>query len=337
MEFSNLSKIAEYIVKDGKGILAADESNPTCKKRFDSISVECTEESRRNYRELLFSSDGMDGNIGGVILFDETLRQKSKSGISLVELILSKNALPGIKVDKGLLPYEGSEYETLTQGLDGLNERCSEYNELGAKFTKWRAVIKIGDNMPSDDCINANAKALADYAAIAQSNKMVPIVEPEVLMDGDHSINLSYDACARSFQALFDALENNGVNIKGTILKPSMVTPGSLSEKAAIREVAEMTIKCLKENIPSDLPGVAFLSGRQTELEATAHLNEMNKIGEFPWKLSFSYGRALQQSALKAWSGKSENIFIAQDELSHRAEMNKIAALGQWDIKLEDR
>ena len=219
----------------------------------------------------------------------------------------------------------------MTQGLDGLDERCSEYDSLGAKFTKWRAVIKIGDSIPSDDCINANAKALADYAAIAQSNNMVPIVEPEVLMDGDHSIDLSFDACARSFQALFDALENNSVNIKGTILKPSMVTPGSLSEKVAIREVAKMTVRCLKENIPSDLPGVAFLSGGQTELEATAHLNEMNRIGEFPWKLSFSYGRALQQSALKAWSGQSENIFIAQDELSHRAEMNKIGEL-PWKL-----
>ena len=333
----SLEEIANYIVSDGKGILAADESNPTCGKRFDSIEVENSEDNRRDYREMLFRSKGMKGNIGGVILFDETLRQDAKDGTPLKELISNSGALPGIKVDKGLVPLVDGSDEVVTQGLDGLDERCSEYDSLGAKFTKWRAVIKIGDSMPSDDCINANAKALADYAAIAQSNNMVPIVEPEVLMDGDHSIDLSFDACARSFQALFDALENNGVNIKGTILKPSMVTPGSLSEKVAIREVAEMTVRCLKENIPSDLPGVAFLSGGQTELEATAHLNEMNKIGEFPWKLSFSYGRALQQSALKAWSGKSENIFIAQDELSHRAEMNKLAALGQWDIKLEDR
>ena len=333
----SLEEIANYIVSDGKGILAADESNPTCGKRFDSIEVENSENNRRDYREMLFRSKGMKGNIGGVILFDETLRQDAKDGTPLKELISNSGALPGIKVDKGLVPLVDGSDEVVTQGLDGLDERCSEYDSLGAKFTKWRAVIKIGDSIPSDDCINANAKALADYAAIAQSNNMVPIVEPEVLMDGDHSIDLSFDACARSFQALFDALENNGVNIKGTILKPSMVTPGSLSEKVAIREVAEMTVRCLRENIPSDLPGVAFLSGGQTELEATAHLNEMNKIGEFPWKLSFSYGRALQQSALKAWSGQSENIFIAQDELSHRAEMNKLAALGQWDIKLEDR
>ncbi len=276
----SLEEIANYIVSDGKGILAADESNPTCGKRFDSIEVENSENNRRDYREMLFRSKGMKGNIGGVILFDETLRQDAKDGTPLKELISNSGALPGIKVDKGLVPLVDGSDEVVTQGLDGLDERCSEYNSLGAKFTKWRAVIKIGDSMPSDDCINANAKALADYAAIAQSNNMVPIVEPEVLMDGDHSIDLSFDACARSFQALFDALE---------------------------------------------------------ELEATAHLNEMNKIGGFPWKLSFSYGRALQQSALKAWSGKSENIFIAQDELSHRAEMNKLAALGQWDIKLEDR
>ena len=268
-----LEEIANFIVSDGKGILAADESNPTCAKRFDSIDVENSENNRRDYREMLFRSKGMKGNIGGVILFDETLRQNSKDGTPLKELISSSGALPGIKVDKGLLPLVDGSDEVVTQGLDGLDERCSEYDSLGAKFTKWRAVIKIGDSMPSDDCINANAKALADYALIAQSNNMVPIVEPEVLMDGDHSINLSYDACARSFQALFAALENNGVNIKGTILKPSMVTPGSKSEKVAIGEVAEMTVKCLKENIPSDLPGVAFLSGGQTELEATAHLN----------------------------------------------------------------
>ena len=333
----SLEEIAKYIVSEGKGILAADESNPTCGKRFESIGVENIEENRRDYREMLFRSKGMKGNIGGVILFDETLRQNAKDGTPLKELISNAGSLPGIKVDKGLIPLQSESEEVVTQGLDGLDERCSEYDSLGAKFTKWRAVIKIGGNMPSDECIQANAKALADYALIAQSNNMVPIVEPEVLMDGDHSIELSYDACARSFQALFSALENNKVNIKGTILKPSMVTPGSQSEKVSVREVAEMTVKCLKENIPSDLPGVAFLSGGQTELEATAHLNEMNKISKFPWKLSFSYGRALQQSALKAWSGQNENIFIAQDELSHRAEMNKLASLGQWDIKLEDR
>ena len=229
----SLEEIANYIVSDGKGILAADESNPTCGKRFDSIEVENSENNRRDYREMLFRSKGMKGNIGGVILFDETLRQDAKDGTPLKELIINSGALPGIKVDKGLIPLVDGSDEVVTQGLDGLDERCSEYDSLGAKFTKWRAVIKIGDSMPSDDCINANAKALADYAAIAQSNNMVPIVEPEVLMDGNHSIDLSYDACARSFKALFDALDNNGVNIKGTILKPSMVTPVSYTHLRA--------------------------------------------------------------------------------------------------------
>ena len=303
----SLEEIANYIVSDGKGILAADESNPTCGKRFDSIEVENSENNRRDYREMLFRSKGMKGNIGGVILFDETLRQDAKDGTPLKELISNSGALPGIKVDKGLVPLVDGSDEVVTQGLDGLDERCSEYDSLGAKFTKWRAVIKIGDSMPSDDCINANAKALADYAAIAQSNNMVPIVEPEVLMDGDHSIDLSFDACARSFQALFDALENNGVNIKGTILKPSMVTPGSLSDKVAIREVAEMTVKCLKENIPSDLPGVAFLSGGQSELESSKNLNEINKINDTSFLITFSYGRGLQASALKEFGKEGDN------------------------------
>tara|TARA_B100000886_G_scaffold70159_1_gene44474 strand:- start:18031 stop:19044 length:1014 start_codon:yes stop_codon:yes gene_type:complete len=337
MEFSNLSKTAEYIVKDGKGILAADESNPTCKKRFDLISVECTEESRRNYRELLFSSDGMDGNIGGVILFDETLRQKSKSGISLIELILSKNALPGIKVDKGLLPYEGSEYETLTQGLDGLNERCSEYNELGAKFTKWRAVISIGEKGPSQECIDANMHALAKYAKIAQINNMVPIVEPEVLMQGTHSFDNCYDATDRSLKSLFAHLKMEDVFIEGTILKPNMVTAGSESdEQAAPEKVAEMTVKCLKKNVPNNLPGITFLSGGQSEIESTQHLNLMNKIGGFPWKLSFSYGRALQKSALNRWQGLDENIPRAQKAFSHRAKMNNLASRGAWTQDLEN-
>jgi len=333
----SLEEIANKMVAKGKGILAADESTGTMEKRLKGVNVPSSEANRLNFRETLFSSAAMKDYISGVILFDETIRQKTSKGISIPELISSSGSIPGIKVDKGAKQLAGSPDEKITEGLDGLRERFQEYYKLGARFTKWRAVYSISDTFPSSLAIKANAHALARYSALAQENGIVPIVEPEVLMDGDHSIDLSFDACARSFQALFDALENNGVNIKGTILKPSMVTPGSLSEKVAIREVAEMTVRCLKENIPSDLPGVAFLSGGQTELEATAHLNEMNKIGEFPWKLSFSYGRALQQSALKAWSGQSENIFIAQDELSHRAEMNKLAALGQWDIKLEDR
>ena len=333
-----LEEIATYIVADGKGILAADESNPTCGKRFDSIGVESTEENRRDYREMLFRSKGMEGNIGGVILFDETIRQSAADGTPLREIISQQGALPGIKVDKGLQPIENCPGETVTVGLDGLDERLKEYAEMGAKFTKWRAVINIGDGIPSDECINANMDALAQYAKCAQENGMVPIVEPEVLMDGEHSIDACYDATERSLKSLFEHLEKYQVNIKGTILKPNMVTSGSNHvNQASINEVATRTIDCLVKNVPAELPGVAFLSGGQSDVLATAHLDAMNKIGGFSWKLSFSYGRALQAAALKAWEGKEENIFISQDELSHRAEMNKLASLGQWDEKLEDR
>ena len=333
-----LEEIATYIVADGKGILAADESNPTCGKRFDSIGVESTEENRRDYREMLFRSKGMEGNIGGVILFDETIRQSAADGTPLREIISQQGALPGIKVDKGLQPIENCPGETVTVGLDGLDERLKEYAEMGAKFTKWRAVINIGDGIPSDECINANMDALAQYAKCAQENGMVPIVEPEVLMDGEHSIDACYDATERSLKSLFEHLEKYQVNIKGTILKPNMVTSGSNHvNQASINEVATRTIDCLVKNVPAELPGVAFLSGGQSDVLATAHLDAMNKLGGFSWKLSFSYGRALQAAALKAWGGKAENIFISQDELSHRAEMNKLASLGQWDEKLEDR
>ena len=333
-----LEEIATYIVADGKGILAADESNPTCGKRFDSIGVESTEENRRDYREMLFRSKGMEGNIGGVILFDETIRQSAADGTPLREIISQQGALPGIKVDKGLQPIENCPGETVTVGLDGLDERLKEYAEMGAKFTKWRAVINIGDGIPSDECINANMDALAQYAKCAQENGMVPIVEPEVLMDGEHSIDACYDATERSLKSLFEHLEKYQVNIKGTILKPNMVTSGSNHvNQASINEVATRTIDCLVKNVPAELPGVAFLSGGQSDVLATAHLDAMNKIGGFSWKLSFSYGRALQAAALKAWEGREENIFISQDELSHRAEMNKLASLGQWDEKLEDR
>ena len=336
MSLNTLEEIASYIVSDGKGILAADESNPTCTKRFDTIGVESTEESRRDYREMLFRSGGIQGNIGGVILFDETIRQNAKDGTSLVDLMNSQGALPGIKVDKGLQPIGDSD-ETVTVGLDGLDERLKEYSLLGAKFTKWRAVIKIGNNLPTDNCIDANMKALADYAKVVQDNGMVPMVEPEVLMEGDHSIEECFKATERSLKSLFHHLKENGVNIKGTILKPNMVTSGSTcSNQASINEVAEQTLECLKANVPSELPAITFLSGGQSELLATAHLDAMNKIGGFDWKLSFSFGRALQAPTLKAWMGKPENVFIAQDALSHRAKMNQLAALGQWDKGLED-
>ena len=338
MSLDNIEEIASFIVADGKGILAADESNPTCGKRFDSIGVESTEENRRDYREMLFRSKGMKGNIGGVILFDETIRQSAADGSLLRDLISEQGALPGIKVDKGLQPIEDCPGETVTVGLDGLDERLKEYASMGAKFTKWRAVINIGDGIPSDKCIDANMDALADYAKCAQDNGMVPIVEPEVLMDGDHSIDACYQATERSLKSLFNHLEKKGVNIKGTLLKPYMVTSGKdNSNQASIDEVAEKTLDCLIKNVPAELQGVTFLSGGQSDILATAHLDAMNKIGGFSWKLSFSYGRALQAPSLKAWGGKSENVFISQDELSHRAEMNKLASLGQWEEELEDR
>ena len=337
MSLNTLEEIANYIVSDGKGILAADESNPTCGKRFDSIGVESTETNRRDYREMLFRASGMQDNIGGVILFDETIRQNAEDGTSLVELIKHQGALPGIKVDKGLAPLESSPEETVTQGLDGLDERCKEYVSLGAKFTKWRAVIKISESLPTEECIEANMQALAKYAKIVQNNNMVPMVEPEVLMDGSHTIDQCYETTSKSLKSLFRCLKEEGVNIAGTILKPNMVTSGSTAEsQATAQKVAEMTVKCLNENVPSDLPGVTFLSGGQSDVNATAHLDAMNKIGGFPWKLSFSYGRALQQPSLKAWLGKEENIPLAQDALSHRALMNKLAANGAWNSGLEN-
>ena len=336
MNFNSLSETASYIVSEGKGILAADESNPTCTKRFDSIGVESTEDNRRDYRELLFRSEGMKGNIGGVILFDETIRQNAADGTSLVDIITSQGSLPGIKVDKGLQQI-GDSGESLTQGLEGLDERLKEYYELGAKFTKWRAVINIGEDMPSSEAISANMEALADYAKIVQNNNMVPMVEPEVLMDGNHSIDDCFEATSRCLDALFTYLLEKGVDIKGTILKPNMVTSGSnYSDQADVKEVARKTVDCLRAYVPDDLPGITFLSGGQSDIDATAHLDAMNKIGGFNWKLSFSYGRALQQPALKAWMGKIENSTLAQQALSHRALMNKLASEGKWDISLEN-
>jgi len=337
MELNNIEEIASYIVSDGKGILAADESNPTCGKRFDTIGVENIESNRRDYREMLFRASGLKDNIGGVILFDETLRQNAKDGTPLIDIMNAAGALPGIKVDKGLIPISDGSDEVITQGLDGLNDRLEEYAAIGAKFTKWRAVIKIGNDMPSDQCIDGNADALAEYAKLAQNNGLVPIVEPEILMDGDHTIDQSFKASSRALASLFNSLKAKGVNLKGVLLKPSMVTPGSEATlKASVEDVANMTLKSLKENVPAEVPGITFLSGGQTEIEATQHLDAMNKIGGFSWKLSFSYGRALQAGALKAWSGDSGNAFIAQDILSHRAKMNNLAAQGDWTIDLEE-
>ena len=336
MALTTLEDIAAYLVSDGKGFLAADESTGTIGKRFDAINTESTEDSRRDYRELLFRAEGMQDNIGGVILFDETLRQNAEDGTPLKDLINSTGALPGIKVDKGISPFNDSE-EVITGGLEDLNERCAEYAAIGAKFTKWRAVIKIGNDIPTQECIDANMKALADYAKIVQNNNMVPIVEPEVLMDGEHSAQSCFEATANCLKTLFSMLDANDVNLKGTILKPNMVVSGTDAPiQASVSEVAEMTLKVLKENVPSDLAGIAFLSGGQSDLLATEHLDAMNKIGGLPWPLSFSYGRALQQPALKAWMGQLDNKEAAQEAFSHRALMNKLASKGEWQKDLEN-
>ena len=331
-----LEEIANYIVSDGKGILAADESSGTIEKRFKSINVESTEDNRRKYREMLFRSPVMAEAIGGVILFDETLRQKSGDGDYLRNVILDHGSLPGIKVDQGVKEFEGGSDEKITTGLDGLHERCQEYEKLGAKFTKWRAVINVSDEIPSNNCISENMNALAEYALIAQQNNMVPIVEPEVIMDGSHSVERCHEVTNQTLLVLFEMLDKKNVNIKGTLLKPNMVVSGTENNyQAPIEEVAEKTLQCLKSSVPDELPGIVFLSGGQSDLDATAHLDAMNKIGGFKWKLSFSYGRALQQAALKTWAGEDDNLEAAQKAFSHRAVMNMKAAQGQWDKSLE--
>ena len=331
-----LEEIANYIVSNGKGILAADESSGTIEKRFRSINVESTEENRRKYREMLFRSPVMTEAIGGVILFDETLRQESSDGDYLRNVILDHGSLPGIKVDQGVKEFEGGSDEKITTGLDGLHERCQEYEKLGAKFTKWRAVINVSDEIPSNNCISENMNALAEYALIAQQNNMVPIVEPEVIMDGSHSVERCHEVTNQTLLVLFEMLDKKNVNIKGTLLKPNMVVSGTENNyQAPIEEVAEKTLQCLKSSVPDELPGIVFLSGGQSDLDATAHLDAMNKIGGFKWKLSFSYGRALQQAALKIWAGKDDNLEAAQKAFSHRAVMNMKAAQGQWDKSLE--
>ena len=331
-----LEEIANYIVSDGKGILAADESSGTIEKRFKSINVESTEDNRRKYREMLFRSPVMAEAIGGVILFDETLRQKSSDGDYLRNVILGHGSLPGIKVDQGVKEFEGGSDEKITTGLDGLHERCQEYEKLGAKFTKWRAVINVSDEIPSNNCISENMNALAEYALIAQQSNMVPIVEPEVIMDGSHSVERCHEVTNQTLLVLFEMLNKKNVNIKGTLLKPNMVVSGTENNyQAPIEVVAEKTLQCLKSSVPDELPGIVFLSGGQSDLDATAHLDAMNKIGGFKWKLSFSYGRALQQAALKTWAGKDDNLEAAQKAFSHRAVMNMKAAQGQWDKSLE--
>ncbi|MBU2534228.1 MAG: fructose-bisphosphate aldolase class I [Alphaproteobacteria bacterium] len=336
-----LEDIALAMVQPGQGILAADESTGTIKKRFDSINVESTADSRRDYREMLFrADDAMKNHISGVILFDETLRQKAKDGTPLVDLIKAAGAVPGIKVDTGAQDLVGGGgIEKVTEGLDGLRGRLREYHKLGARFAKWRAVITIADGKPSHNCIHANAHALARYAALCQENGIVPIVEPEVLMDGEHSshpIDTCYNVTEWTLNEVFRELYFAGVNLEGMVLKPNMVIAGQkCAEQASAAEVAEKTVRCLKATVPSAVPGIAFLSGGQSDTAATEHLSLMNAMGDLPWKLTFSYGRALQAAALKAWSGKSENTAAAQRAFAHRARMNGMAALGKWDSSLE--
>ena len=334
-----LDDIANRMVAEGKGILAADESSGTIKKRFDSIDLESTEDNRRDYREMLFRSSGMKDYVSGVILFDETLRQQAADGTPLVQLITEAGAIAGIKVDAGAKPLAGHPGETVTEGLDGLRERLAEYHELGARFAKWRAVIAIGEGRPSWTCIKANCHALARYAALCQEAGIVPIVEPEVMMDGadaTHDIDTCYDVSLWTQNTLFDELFEAGVRLEGTVLKPNMVVPGQkCSKQANTEEVAEKTVRCLKATVPSAVPGIAFLSGGQSDLDATAHLSAMNAMYDLPWKLTFSYGRALQAAALSAWGGKPDNVAAAQAALDHRLQMNSSAATGKWSEQSE--
>jgi fructose-bisphosphate aldolase class I len=334
-----IEDIAAAMVADGKGILAADESSGTIKKRFDSIKTESTETSRRDYREMLFrAEDAMRNHISGVILYDETLRQKAADGTPLVELIRASGSIPGIKVDKGAKALPCFPGETVTEGLDGLRERLEEYHRLGARFAKWRAVIEISDGLPSWGAVRANAHALARYAALCQEASIVPIVEPEVLMDGkpgNHSIDRCAEVTEWVLQTVFAELAEARVVLEGMVLKPNMVIDGKNARKAGIEEVAENTVRCLKRTVPAAVPGIAFLSGGQSDEEATAHLSAMNASFDLPWNLTFSYGRALQAAALGAWRGEAANVAAAQRAFAHRARMNGLAASGKWKRELE--
>ncbi|TYL71376.1 class I fructose-bisphosphate aldolase [Bradyrhizobium cytisi] len=339
MNLTELNGIATAMVAPGKGILAADESSGTIKKRFDAIGVESTEANRRDYREMLFRSrEAMSQYISGVILYDETIWQAAGDGTPLVKLIESSGAIPGIKVDEGTQALPMCPGETVTVGLDKLAERLKKYYERGARFAKWRAVIDIGSGIPSMTAISVNAHALARYAALCQAAQIVPIVEPEVLMDGDHDIDRCYEVTSRVLNETFQELRVQRVALEGMVLKPNMAISGKkCAKQASVEEVAEKTIRLLKACVPAAVPGIAFLSGGQADEEATAHLNAMHKLGRLPWGLTFSYGRALQAAPQKAWSGKAENVAAGQNAFSHRARMNGLASKGEWQSSLEKK
>jgi fructose-bisphosphate aldolase, class I len=331
-----LQDVARALVAPGQGILAADESSGTIKKRFDSIGVDSNETNRRDYREMLFTAAGAGDAISGVILYDETIRQKAADGTPLVEVLKRQGIIPGIKVDLGAKPLAKSPKETVTEGLDGLRERLIEYRELGARFAKWRAVITIdGDELPTEYCLDVNAHALARYAALCQEQEIVPIVEPEVLMDGNHTLERCYQVTCDTLHSVFDELYAQRVEFEGMLLKPNMVLPGKENRKASPDEVAEATIRCFKTVVPAAVPGIVFLSGGQGDEEATANLDAINKRGPLPWQTSFSYGRALQAAALKAWKGDKANFDAGQRAFLHRARLNGAAALGSYSLDME--
>lgn len=334
----NLNRIAKTLVFEGKGILAADESTGTMTKRLATINVESTPESRRSYREILFTTAGVEEFISGVILYDETIRQSDSDGTLFPKLLASRGIIPGIKVDKGTTAISNSLDETVTQGLDGLLDRLKEYYKLGARFTKWRAVIRIGEGFPTDKCILANAKALASFAKLSQEQGMVPIVEPEVLMDGSHNMARCEEVTGQTLKVVFEELKKQNVDLTGILLKPNMILPGLESgEKVTPAEIAEATLRILHKFVPSDVPGIVFLSGGQSDVEATVNLNEMNKTKNLPWQLSFSYGRALQASVLASWGGKPENVEAAKKAFYHRAKMNSLARFGKYSKEMETK
>ena len=332
----NIEDIAKKMCAKGKGILAADESTGTIAKRFKSINVENLELNRLTFRQTLFNSSGMKDYIGGVILFDETIRQKTTLGPTIPELIINSGVIPGIKVDKGAKPLAGSSEETITEGLDGLRERLKEYYSLGARFTKWRAVYKISDKYPSSQSIRSNGHALARYAALVQEAKMVPIIEPEVLMDGSHEIEKCYKVTTDVLNECYNELEIHKINLKGTVLKPNMILPGAnCKNKSTSEEIAKKTLECLKKNVPSEVPSIAFLSGGQSEIEASKNLNEINKINDTKFLITFSYGRGLQASALQEFGKNKNKIKNIQKAFNHRAKMNSLSSKGKWSENLE--